>query len=206
MARAFEPFFTTKDVGKGTGLGLSMVYGFVKQSEGHARIYSEVGVGTVVRLYLPRSKETVSATPSPAPAPVQLPTGTETILLVEDDSLVRGYASAQLVSLGYKVVTAENARQAIAAIERGCAPDLLFTDMIMPGGMNGRELAEHVLALKPGMKVLYTSGYAHGAIDGGQESLAQGRHQVRHILGKPYRRRDLATKVREVLDEPAQAA
>ena len=97
LARAFEPFFTTKDVGKGTGLGLSMVYGFVKQSEGHARIYSEVGVGTVVRLYLPRSKEVVSAAPSPAPAQVALPTGTETILLVEDDSLVRAYAARSSV-------------------------------------------------------------------------------------------------------------
>jgi PAS domain S-box-containing protein len=206
MARAFEPFFTTEDVGKGTGLGLSMVYGFVKQSEGHARIYSEVGVGTVVRLYLPRSKEVVTAVPSPAPAQVALPTGTETILLVEDDSLVRAYAATQLGALGYKVVTAENARQAIEAIERGCAPDLLFTDMIMPGGMNGRELAEQLLARRPGLKVLYTSGYAHGAIEGPLQGQHQGGHPVRHLLGKPYRRRDLATKVREVLDEPAQAA
>jgi CheY-like chemotaxis protein len=210
LARAFEPFFTTKDVGKGTGLGLSMVYGFVKQSEGHARIYSEVGVGTVVRLYLPRSKEVVTKAPSPATAPPGLPTGTETILLVEDDSLVRGYAAAQLGALGYRVVTAENARQAIEAIERGCVPDLLFTDMIMPGGMNGRELAEHLLARRSGLKVLYTSGYAHDVIDGRPESPPQTSHQVkhpvRHLLGKPYRRRDLATKVREVLDEPSVAA
>ena len=98
--------------------------------------------------------------------PPTLPTGTETILLVEDDALVRSYATAQLGALGYKVVSAENARQAIEAIERGCAPDLLFTDMIMPGGMNGRELADQVLARRPGLKVLYTSGYAHGAMDG----------------------------------------
>jgi CheY-like chemotaxis protein len=108
------------------------------------------------------------------------------------------------------VVTAENARQAIEAIERGCVPDLLFTDMIMPGGMNGRELAEQVVARCPGIKVLYTSGYAHGAIDGSPESSLdvghQGRHQVTHLLGKPYRRRDLAAKVREVLDEPTAAA
>jgi CheY-like chemotaxis protein len=201
MARAFEPFFTTKEVGKGTGLGLSMVYGFAKQSEGHARIYSEVGVGTVVRLYLPRSKEVVSATPAPAAAPVALPTGTETILLVEDDSLVRAYASAQLSAFGYKVITAENGRQAIEAIERGCAPDLLFTDMIMPGGMNGRELAEQLHRHHPRLKVLYTSGYAHSAMTGE----AGGAAQVTHLLGKPYRRRDLAIKVREVLDEPAAA-
>ena len=206
MARAFEPFYTTKEVGKGTGLGLSMVYGFVKQSEGHARIYSEVGVGTVVRLYLPRSKEVVTTTPAPAAMPPTLPTGTETILLVEDDALVRSYATAQLGVLGYKVVSAESARQAIEAIERGCAPDLLFTDMIMPGGMNGRELADQLLARRPGLKVLYTSGYAHGAMDGPPQGQHNGGHAVRHLLGKPYRRRDLATKVREVLDEPAQAA
>jgi CheY-like chemotaxis protein len=154
-----------------------------------------------VRLYLPRSKEVVTATPPPAAAPVALPTGTETILLVEDDSLVRAYASAQLSALGYKVVTAENGRQAIEAIERGCAPDLLFTDVIMPGGMNGRELAERLLQRRPGLKVLYTSGYAHGAMIGE----AGGAAQVTHLLGKPYRRRDLAIKVREVLDEPAAA-
>jgi PAS domain S-box-containing protein len=201
-ARAFEPFFTTKEVGKGTGLGLSMVYGFVKQSEGHVRIYSEVGTGTVVRLYLPRSKEMATAVPSPATARVELPTGTETILLVEDDSLVRAYAAAQLGALGYRVVTAENAQRAIAAVEQGYAPDLLFTDMIMPGGMNGRDLAEHLRPRLPGLKVLYTSGYTHGAIDGSPASSAP----VRHLLGKPYRRRDLAAKVREVLDEPAAAA
>ena len=198
LARVFEPFFTTKDVGKGTGLGLSMVYGFIKQSEGHVRIYSEVGVGTVVRLYLPRSREV--AIPAVA-APVDLPTGSETILLVEDDSLVRAFASAQLAALGYRVVTAEHARRAIEMVERGCAPDLLFTDMIMPGGMNGRELAEQLRRRNPGLKVLYTSGYAHNAMTGEAAASAQ----VMHLLGKPYRRRDLAIKVREVLDEPAAA-
>jgi PAS domain S-box-containing protein len=202
LARAFEPFFTTKDVGKGTGLGLSMVYGFVKQSDGHVRIYSEVGVGTVVRLYLPRSKEVATAVPTPAAAPAELPTGTETILLVEDDSLVRTYASAQLRALGYRVVAAENAQRAIEAVEQGCVPDLLFTDMIMPGGMNGRDLAERLRRLRPGLKVLYTSGYAHGAIDGAPDNAAP----VGHLLGKPYRRRGLASKVREVLDEQAAAA
>jgi PAS domain S-box-containing protein len=198
LARVFEPFFTTKDVGKGTGLGLSMVYGFIKQSEGHVRIYSEVGVGTVVRLYLPRSRD--AAVPAIA-APVKLANGTETILLVEDDALVRTYASAQLAALGYRVVAAEDARRAIEMVEHGCAPDLLFTDMIMPGGMNGRELAEQLCRRHPGLKVLYTSGYAHGAMNGE----AAGAAQVTHLLGKPYGRRDLATKVREVLDEPLAA-
>jgi CheY-like chemotaxis protein len=114
---------------------------------------------------------------------------------------VRAYASAQLAALGYRVVTAEHARGAIEMVERGCAPDLLFTDMIMPGGMNGRELAEQLRRRDPGLKVLYTSGYAHDAMTGE----AAGKAQVTHLLGKPYRRRDLATKVREVLDEPAAA-
>jgi PAS domain S-box-containing protein len=198
LARVFEPFFTTKDVGQGTGLGLSMVYGFIKQSEGHVRIYSEVGVGTVVRLYLPRSRDV--AVPAVA-APAALPTGTETILLVEDNSLVRTFASAQLAALGYRVVAAEDARRALEMVEHGCAPDLLFTDVIMPGGMNGRELAEQLRRRRPGLKVLYTSGYAHGAMTGE----AAGAAPVTHLLGKPYRRRDLATKVREALDETAAA-
>ena len=202
LAHAFEPFFTTKEVGKGTGLGLSMVYGFVKQSEGHVRIYSEVGVGTVVRLYLPRSKELATAATAPAAASAEMPMGTETILLVEDDSLVRTYAAAQLRSLGYHVVAAENAQRAIEAVEQGCVPDLLFTDMIMPGGMNGRDLAEHLRRCRPGLKVLYTSGYAHSAIDGRPDSTGTAGH----LLGKPYRRRGLATKVREVLDEHEAAA
>jgi PAS domain S-box-containing protein len=196
LARAFEPFFTTKDVGKGTGLGLSMVYGFIKQSEGHVRIYSEVGVGTVVRLYMPQSRDAAVLVVA---APVELPTGTETILLVEDDALVRAFASAQLAALGYRVLAAEHAGRAIEMVEHGCAPDLLFTDMIMPGGMNGRQLAEQLRWRYPGLKVLYTSGYAHSAMTG------EGAAQVTHLLGKPYRRRDLATKVREVLDEPAAA-
>ena len=191
LAHAFEPFFTTKDVGKGTGLGLSMVYGFVKQSDGHVRIYSEVGVGTVVRLYLPRSKELATAVPTPAAAPAELPTGTETILLVEDDALVRTYAAAQLRALGYRVVAAENAQRAIEAVEQGCVPDLLFTDMIMPGGMNGRDLAERLRRLRPGLKVLYTSGYAHGAIDGsaGQHAAPSGICSASPIAGGALRAR-----------------
>jgi CheY-like chemotaxis protein len=202
VARAFEPFFTTKDVGKGTGLGLSMVYGFIKQTGGHVRIYSEVGIGTVVRLYLPRSKDVATAVSAPAAAPAELPTGTETILLVEDDPLVRTYTESQLSALGYRVTAAENAQRAIEAFEQGCRPDLLFTDMVMPGGMNGRALAEHLCARQPGLKVLYTSGYAHNAFDQSPEDA----DQLKHLLGKPYRRRDLAAKVREVIDEHTAAA
>jgi CheY-like chemotaxis protein len=201
VARAFEPFFTTKDVGKGTGLGLSMVYGFVKQSGGHARIYSEPGVGTVVRLYLPRSEvpaETASVRPK---AVGDLPTGAETILLVEDDPMVRGHTETQLVALGYRVISAENANEAIDHVNNGTMPDLLFTDIVMPGPMNGRQLAERLRERWPTLKVLYTSGFSHGMLDAPLGSSVAAKH----LLGKPFRRRDLAAKVREVLDEPEAA-
>ena len=197
VARAFEPFFTTKDVGKGTGLGLSMVYGFVKQSGGHVRIYSEVGVGTVVRLYLPRAAIDGAATDAPAAAPAAMPTGDETILFVEDDAMVRQHTERQIMMLGYHVVTAEHAAAALAQVEEGCRPDLLFTDMVMPGGVNGRQLAMKLRERWPSLRVLYTSGYAHGtlAVDG--EAVPS-----KYVLSKPYRRSDLAAKLREILDEP----
>jgi PAS domain S-box-containing protein len=200
VERAFEPFFTTKDVGKGTGLGLSMVYGFVKQSGGHVRIYSEVGIGTVVRLYVPRS-ETVAATPDIAPALApDLPKGTETILFVEDDPMVRKHTGMQIVGLGYAIVAAENAVDALSLVEQGCMPDLLFTDVVMPGGMNGRQLALRLRERWPHLRVLYTSGYAQGALTIDGEAVP-----TKYVLGKPYRRRDLAAKLREVLDEPIGA-
>jgi signal transduction histidine kinase len=199
VSRAFEPFFTTKEVGKGTGLGLSMIYGFVKQSGGHARIYSEVGVGTVVKLYLPRSHEPAAATAGRQKTKVELPTGGETILLVEDDPLVRKHTESQLLALGYRVVAAENAAEAIDRVNRGTTPDLLFTDIVMPGLMNGRELAEQLRERWPGLKVLYTSGFSHGMLD----TPLGGQVAPKHLLGKPFRRRDLATKVREILDEAA---
>ncbi|MFL4981544.1 MAG: ATP-binding protein [Xanthobacteraceae bacterium] len=201
LSRAFEPFFTTKEVGKGTGLGLSMIYGFVKQSGGHARIYSEVGVGTVVRLYLPRSHvpaEAGAVRHRPAGA---LPTGGETILLVEDDPLVRKHTEHQLVDLGYRVVAAENAAEALDRVKEGTMPDLLFTDIVMPGSINGRELADQLRARWPHLKVLYTSGFSHGMLD----TPLGGQAAPQHLLAKPFRRRDLATKVREVLDEAAAA-
>src|SRR5205807_1654765 len=172
VVRAFEPFFTTKDVGKGTGLGLSMVYGFVKQSGGHARIYSEVGIGTVVRLYLPRSAAaTTTASPAPASAS-KLPTGDETILFVEDDPMVREHTGRQIVGLGYAVMAAENGAEALAMVDNGCVPDLLFTDVVMPGGMNGRQLALRLRKRWPRLRVLYTSGYAHGALTIDGEAVA----------------------------------
>ena len=140
------------------GLGLSMVYGFVKQSGGHVRIHSEVGSGTVVRLYLPRS-EAVAAKADTAPAlALDLPKGSETILFVEDDPMVRKHTGMQIVGLGYAIVAAENAAEALSLVDDGCVPDLLFTDVVMPGGMNGRQLALRLRERWPRLRVLYTSG------------------------------------------------
>lgn len=192
-AKAFDPFFTTKEAGKGTGLGLSMVYGFVKQSGGDVRIYSEVGAGTTVRLYLPRAmSEAVGPAPATDEAPLE--TGSETILVVEDDALVRHHATGLLAGLGYRVMTADSGEAALELLRGGEAVDLLFTDIVMPGGMNGRDLAGHARALRPDLPVLFTSGYArnaivhHGRLDPGV-----------HLLVKPYRRQELAAKVRQVL-------
>jgi len=197
LERAFEPFFTTKGVGKGSGLGLSMVYGFIKQSKGHVRIYSEQGQGTTVKLYLPRAFAGKAAGEEEAAGVAATRRGNERILLVEDDELVREHVSAQLKSLGYDVVAAPNGPEALDLIRR-LAFDLLFTDIIMPGGMNGRQLADEAKTLRPTMPVLFTSGYTenaivhHGRLDPGV-----------HLLQKPYRRQELAAKLREVLDGEA---
>jgi len=197
--RVFEPFFTTKDVGQGTGLGLSMVYGFVKQSGGHIKIDSEEGHGTTFKLYLPRSS-------SESVAPIERPVaaaegGEETILVVEDDALVRQYVVAQLESLRYAVLAAASAREALDMIAAGRAFDLLFTDVILGSGFNGPALADEILRLRPGVKVLYTSGYTkdematHGRIDPGVA-----------LIHKPYRKIELARKIRAVLGTPSGTA
>jgi PAS domain S-box-containing protein len=193
IARVFEPFYTTKEAGKGTGLGLSMVYGFVKQSGGHVNIYSEPGHGTTVKMYLPRAHGPSSA--EAAPAERAALGGCETILLVEDDDLVREYASAQLADLGYRVLVAADGPSALALLERNPDIDLLFTDVIMPGGMSGRDLADVVQRERNHIRVLYTSGYTEDAI------VHQGRLDpgVR-LLNKPYRRAELAASVRRTLD------
>jgi signal transduction histidine kinase/CHASE3 domain sensor protein len=189
--KAFEPFFTTKETGKGSGLGLSMVYGFVTQSGGHVRIYSEEGQGTTIKLYLPTAHGEVEAVAAPAP-PVSR--GTETILVVEDDALVRNFVTAQLQNLGYRTVAAADGPAALAQINNGETFDLLFTDVIMPGGMSGRQLAEEVEKLRPGMKVLYTSGYTDSAI------IHHGRLDPGVLLlTKPYRKAQLAQMVRQAL-------
>jgi PAS domain S-box-containing protein len=189
--RAFEPFFTTKEAGKGSGLGLSMVYGFAKQSGGHVKIYSEEGRGTTVRLYMPPAKSAVATEIAPE-APV--PQGTETILVVEDDRLVREFVVGQLNGLGYTTNAVSNGAEALAAVRAGQAFDLLFTDVIMPGGLNGRELASEVARLRPATKVLFTSGYTDNAI------LEHGRlDQGALLLTKPYRRSELAQMVHTAL-------
>ncbi len=200
LDKVFEPFFTTKEAGKGTGLGLSMVYGFIKQSGGHIKIYSEEGHGTTIRLYLPPADKGASLADD-APAGTAVTRGHETILVVEDDVMVRDFVVAQLHSLGYQTLAAANGSEALALVNSGAAFDLLFTDVIMPGGMNGRQLAEEIARRRPGVKVLYTSGYTenaimhHGRLDPGVA-----------LLNKPYRMADLAKKVRAVLDAPADGA
>jgi PAS domain S-box-containing protein len=191
LDKVFEPFFTTKEVGKGSGLGLSMVYGFVKQSDGHIRIYSEVGHGTTIKLYLPPARGRAEAAPSTASP---LPHGSETIMVVEDDALVRNFVIAQLRSLGYRTVGAANGPAAILLVDNGEPFDLLFTDVIMPGGMTGRQLADEVAKRRPAIKVLYTSGYTDNAI------VHQGRLDPGVLLlTKPYRKSQLANMVRRAL-------
>jgi PAS domain S-box-containing protein len=191
--RVFEPFFSTKEVGKGTGLGLSMVYGFVKQSSGHIKIYSEVGHGTTIKLYLPQSgrhPEPVMA----APLGPAIEGGSETVLIVEDDALVRTYVTTRLKNLGYQTLEAADAAEAIAIADRGVAFDLLFTDVIMTGTMNGRQLADAMAKRRPGIKVLFTSGYTENAI------VHHGRLDPGVLLlAKPYRNAELARMMRRAL-------
>ncbi|OFE13746.1 hypothetical protein PHACT_11875 [Pseudohongiella acticola] len=193
--KAFEPFFTTKQMGKGSGLGLSMVFGFAKQSGGHVKIYSEIDEGSTVKLYLPRANSADNTNYDGHLAP-DIEGGNEIILLVEDDPLVREHVSAQLEALGYQVHTATNADEAHDTLKLMNNIDLLFTDIVMPGSMNGRRLADLALKLRPGIKVLFTSGYTENAI------VHHGRlDRGVHLLNKPYRRQELAAKVRKVLDE-----
>ncbi|MCK1656180.1 PAS domain S-box protein [Bradyrhizobium sp. 151] len=195
VAQAFEPFFTTKAVGKGTGLGLSQVYGFVKQSGGHVKIYSEVGQGTTVKLYLPRlaaqaaGAEQVESNPSPEAAQE------ETILVLEDDDEVRAYSVESLRELGYRVIEAHDGPSALRLLERQPRVDLLFTDVVLPGGLTGAQVAAQAKTVRPTLKVLFTTGYArnaiihHGRLDKGVQ-----------LLVKPFSFSDLAAKVRDVLD------
>jgi len=193
LERVFEPFFTTKEVGRGTGLGLSMVFGFVKQSGGHIKIYSEEGHGTSVKIYLPRAIG-LQQTTAEALVSRTVEGGKETILVVEDDTMVRRYVMTQIESLGYTTLEAANASEALRVVDEVPAIDLLFTDVIMPGGMNGRQLVEEALRRRPDLKTLYTSGYTenaivhHGRLDSGVL-----------LLVKPYRKAELARMIRLAL-------
>ncbi|MAK54487.1 MAG: hypothetical protein CML17_01320 [Pusillimonas sp.] len=194
LNQVFEPFFTTKPPGKGTGLGLSMVYGFLKQSGGQAKIYSEPGEGTTVKLYFPRSQTRETPRVFEQHHTVA-PRGTETILVVEDDELVRTHVVSLLTGLGYRVIETTNGPDALIKLQQHPETALLFTDIIMPGGLNGRQLADTALARYPRLRVLYTSGYTenaivhHGRLDPGIA-----------LLGKPYTRQALAHKLRAVLE------
>jgi CheY-like chemotaxis protein len=199
MDRACDPFFTTKPEGLGTGLGLSMAYGFVKQTGGHFKIYSEVGLGTSIKLYFPRSHEAVVELPSNASEPVV--GGSETILVVEDDPAVQATAVEMLRDLGYRVLKADNAEGALGILKCGLPFDLLFTDVVMPGGLRSPELARQAKALHPKIEVLFTSGYTQNAIVHGGR-LDPGVH----LLTKPYRREQLARKIRQLLANRQQAA
>ncbi|MQW86394.1 PAS domain S-box protein [Sinorhizobium saheli] len=195
LARVFEPFFTTKEAGKGSGLGLSMVFGFAKQSNGHVKISSQPGRGTTVKIYLPRVVQGQTETRSRREKPA-LPLGREKILLVEDNDLVLSYAAAQLEELGYRVISARNDSEALSLLRAIPDIDLLFTDVIMPGGLNGRQLAEEARKIQATIAILLTSGCT-GKLPALHRS---GLDRGLHFLSKPYRPSELAAKLRVILD------
>jgi len=195
--KAFEPFFTTKAVGAGSGMGLSMVYGFVKQSGGHVQIYSEVGQGTSVRIFLPMTQAEAAseiAATAQRGAAAQMPRGHEKILVVEDDPRVRRVTVARLNDVGYQVLEADNGPEALAILQDHPEISLLFTDIVMPGGMHGNEVADLARQIKPGLKVLFTSGYAEPSLAG------RGIVEDDNWLKKPYTAADLAARLRKLLD------
>jgi signal transduction histidine kinase len=192
-ARAFEPFFTTKDIGKGTGLGLSQVYGFIKQSGGHVAVDTKIGSGTTFRLYLPRCDQVAGMADGSDEIAKQVPTGSETVLVVEDNPEVLELAVSTIGDLGYRVLSASNGPSAMHIIRNGQRIDLLFSDIVMPGGMNGFDLINQARDIRRGLKALVTSGYANIHRPG------TDRPDVPLLL-KPYRRADLAKCIRRALD------
>jgi two-component system CheB/CheR fusion protein len=195
--RIFEPFFTTKGRDKGTGLGLSMVFGFIKQSGGHISVYSEPGIGTTFRLFLPRMMEGAAAAEESSVVPLVHGRG-ETVLVVEDNAALRRVVTRQLRELGYRVLAAENAPAGLRLLEQQSI-DLLLTDVVMPGGMNGRELARRARQCWPQIKVIFTSGFSEARLDGDAGPLSS----CMPLLSKPYRKEDLASAAREALDRAA---
>jgi CheY-like chemotaxis protein len=197
VARAFDPFFTTKEVGKGTGLGLSMVFGFVRQSDGHLKIYSEVGKGTTVKLYLPRAHGEV-VEEAGAPEVRDIPRGRpeEIVLVAEDQDDVRLTTVESLRELGYTVVHAASGAEALELLHKHGGATLLLTDVVMPG-MNGQELARQAVAAFPTLKVVFTTGYTADAI------VTEGRlDQGIDLLPKPFTTAELATRIRSAIDRP----
>ena len=193
IGRVFEPFFTTKATGKGSGLGLSMIYGFAKQSDGHVEIESEIDRGTTVRLYLPRATRAPVQPPAAPRRREPAAAAGELILVVEDNATVRKSVVRQLQKLGYRTLEAEDGPEALAILESDPRIDLLFSDVVMPGGMSGRQLAAAVRRRRPDLKILLTSGFPDKAGD------ARTGDRKEQVLGKPYRQRDLALKLREIL-------
>lgn len=196
LSKAFEPFYTTKPVGKGTCLGLSQVYGFVKQSAGHVKIYCEVGQGTTVKIYLPRLMTAGADAESGADATIPDGDGEETILVLEDDDDVRTYSVEILRELGYRVVEAHDGPSALRLSERQGRVDLLFTDVVLPGGLTDAQVAEQARGLKPNLKVLFTTGYARNAI------IHHGRlDKGVRLITRPFSSADLAARTPDVLDD-----
>lgn len=199
LARALDPFFTTKEAGRGTGLGFSMAYGFMRQSNGGLAIASEEGKGTTVTLYFPATDQEAAARCAPAPRGRDLASGgSESVLVVEDQPDIAALAQAILSGSGYRVTVAANADAALALLEGGAGFDLLFSDLIMPGAMNGVMLARAARQRFPGLRVLLATGFAAEVVD--RDASVAGEFE---ILAKPYRRAELLARVREVLDAPA---
>ena len=194
VARAFERFFTTK-AAKGSGLGLSMVYGFARQSKGHVKIYSEPGRGTTIRLYLPRADAAASAGKARKPDPLRAARPNERILVVEDNTEVRETVIRQLHDLGYETLEASGGKEAVTILKSDARVDLLFSDVVMPGGMDGTQLAEEAARLRPNLKILLTSGFARASIQDGAAST-----YLKNLLSKPYRKTELAERLRATLD------
>jgi CheY-like chemotaxis protein len=198
LAHVFEPFFTTKEVGKGTGLGLSQVYGFVKQSTGHVKIESNPRVGTTVRLYLPRAPGSAGVAGA-TPTGERQYRGDECVLVVEDDHGVRDFAVSVLREFGYHVLEAPNGEAALELLAATAGIDLLFTDVVMPGKLTGADLAKAALERRPGLRLLFTSGYTTRLVE------KEWPENTVDLLRKPYRSVDLAARVRAVLDRSAAA-
>jgi CheY-like chemotaxis protein len=198
LPHVFEPFFTTKEVGRGSGLGLSQVYGFAKESGGNVSIYSETGSGTTVKLYLPKSVEAYRDSDKPSVAFTEMASGGETVLVVDDDEMVLRTAAETVRDLGYHVLSAHNGGEALQVLKGAQKIDLLFSDIVMPGGINGVQLAIEAQRVQPSLKVLLTSGYTAAVL--------MDKHSLPKefpVLGKPYRRDQLAANLREIINSHA---